>query len=355
MARAHPPLAALPSRRSAHSRLLGLHVLLAACPSPSSPSGGTEASTTQATSEPADATLTADAATVTATPTATADDTSDSALDASTGPAEPLPCNGHVELCERPFDAIVFPGTHNSHSALDEGFPPVVANQQHGIAQQLEDGIRVLLLDVYADEAEPATLRLCHGSCAFASTPHLEGLAAITSFLQANPREVITIIYEDHAPVDAIASDYAAAGADALVFTHAPGSPWPTLGEMIDADTRLVVTAESGGPPPPWFHHVWDEAWDTPYGPTSVDDLSCDHNRGSTDNALFLVNHWVNDALGLPSQANAAIVNAADVLQPRAEECRDRWAHPTNILAVDFYEQGDLFAVVDALNGLPGA
>lgn len=350
MARAHPLFAALPSQPSSAAWVLPLVVPLAACPSPSSPAG-TEASTTHATTEPNDATLTSDASTVTA---ATASTTVDTA-DASTGPSEPLACNGHAELCERPFDAIVFPGTHNSHSALDEGFPPVVANQQHGIARQLEDGIRVLLLDVYADEADPATLLLCHGSCTFGSTPHLEGLAAITSFLQANPREVITILYEDHAPVDAIASDYAATGADALVFTHAPASPWPTLGEMIDADTRLVVTAESGGPPPPWFHHVWDEAWDTPYGPMSVDDLSCDENRGSTDNALFLVNHWVNDGLGLPSQANAAIVNALDVLQPRAEECRDRWAHPTNFLAVDFYEQGDLFAVVDALNGLPGA
>lgn len=345
MARAHPLFATLPS-------LLLLVPLVAACPSPSSaPVDGSDASTAHATSEPADATLTSTATTPAATDTTTADST----LDPTTGPAEPLPCNGHVELCERAFDAIVFPGTHTSHSALDDGFPPIIANQRHGIAQQLEDGIRVLLIDVYPDEADPSTLLLCHGTCALASTPHLEGLGAITSFLQANPREVITIIYEDHAPVDAIVSDYATAGADALVLTHDPGTPWPTLGEMIDADTRLVVTAESGGPPPPWFHHVWDEAWDTPYGPMSVDGLSCELNRGSTDNDLFLVNHWVNDALGLPSETNAAIVNATEILQARAEECRDLWAHAPNFLVVDFYEQGDLLPVVDALNGLAGA
>ena len=254
-----------------------------------------------------------------------------------------------------PFHEIVFPGPHNSHSARDDGFPPLNANHQHGIAEQLEDGVRVLLIDVYLDEVDPGTVLMCHGPCSLASTPHLEGLGAITSFLEANPREVITIIYEDHAPVDAIAQDYATTGADALVFTHAPGTPWPTLGEMIDADTRLVVTAESGAPPPPWFHHVWDEAWDTPYGPTAVEDLSCELNRGSTDNDLFLVNHWVNDAFGLPSESNAAIVNATDVLRARAEECRDLWTHAPNFLVVDFYEQGDLFAVVDALNGFAGS
>ncbi len=338
----------------AHRLLARLPLLLAACSSPASPPAGeAETGTTRGTTEPADATLGSDAASTTA---ATALPTTGEATldDSTTGPGERLPCNGHAALCDRPFDLVVLPGTHNSHAAVDEGFPPVNANHQRGIAQQLADGIRVLLIDVYLDEDDPSTVLLCHGPCSLASTPHLEGLGAITEFLLANPREVIAIIYEDHAPVDAIAADYAATGADALVFAHAPGRPWPTLGEMIEANTRLVVTAESGGPPPPWLHHVWDEAWDTPYGPTAIRDLSCELNRGSTDNDLFLVNHWVNDGLGLPSESNAAIVNAAKVLQARAEECWERWDHPPNFLVVDFYEQGDLLAVVDALNGVGG-
>lgn len=272
----------------------------------------------------------------------------------STGPAVPQPCNGHAALCSRSFDQVVFAGTHNSHSARDAGFPAVNANQEHDIARQLEDGIRVLLIDIYPDEADPDTVLMCHGPCTLASTPHLEGLAAITAFLQANPREVLTIIYEDHVAVTEIEQDYADSGAQALVYAHAPGEPWPTLGEMIDADTRLVVTAESGGPPPSWLHHVWDEAWDTPYGPMTVEELSCELNRGSSDNDLYLVNHWVNDAFGLPSQSNAALVNASDILLARAEECQAQWDHPPSFLVVDFYEQGDLFAVVDALNGVSG-
>jgi hypothetical protein len=324
-------------------------VLLAGCPSSEGPPAAATDADTQASTNTSPTTLDGTSTSaVTSTSTATADE-------ADTGPEQPLPCNGHAALCDRPFDQVVLAGTHNSHSARDDGFPPVNANQQHGIAQQLEDGIRVLLIDIYPDEADPDVVLMCHGPCTLASTPHLEGLGAITAFLQANPREVIAIIYEDHVDVAAVEQDYATTGAQALVYTHAPGEPWPTLGAMIDADTRLLVTAESGGPPPPWYHHVWDEAWDTPYGPSTVEDLSCDLNRGSTDNALFLVNHWVNDALGLPSASNAALVNAAEILQARAEECQAQWDHAPNFLVVDFYDQGDLFAVVDALNGLPGA
>lgn len=262
------------------------------------------------------------------------------------------PCNGHVALCDRPYDEVVFPGTHNSHSSYDEGFSAVNANHDRGIVDQLDDGVRVMLIDVYPGDGDPTVLQLCHGPCNLGSIPHLETMETIVAFLVDNPREVMTIIYQDAAPVEDITAELALAGADALVFAHAPGEPWPTLGEMIDDDTRLVITAESGGPPPPWFHHVWDEAWDTPYGPNSLEGLSCELNRGSTDNDLFLVNHWVNDVLGLPSSENADLANAYDVLLGRAQECWRLWDHAPNFLVVDFYERGDLFAVVDELNGV---
>ncbi|MCA9709683.1 MAG: hypothetical protein KDK70_27845 [Myxococcales bacterium] len=327
---------------------LATALMLAACsdPSPQTPPTGPGSSTTATTAESSTTDLptgTAGTADTTADTTATADTT--------TGPAALL-CNGHAALCERPFDQVVFPGTHNSHSAVDAGFPMLNANQLGDIAQQLEDGVRVMLIDLYPDEADPDVVLMCHGPCSLASTPHLDGLGAITDFLVAHPREVLTLIYEDHVAVAEIQEDFAATGADALTFVHAAGDPWPTLGEMIDADTRLVVTAESGGPPPPWFHHVWDVAWDTPYGPMQAEDLSCDLNRGSADNDLFLLNHWVNNAFDLPSIDAAEVVNAADVLQARAMECWQQWDHPPNFVVVDFYERGDLFAVVDALNGV---
>ncbi|MEX1367366.1 MAG: hypothetical protein AB1Z98_29835 [Nannocystaceae bacterium] len=300
------------------------------------------------------------AATTGTTTTATTAQLDTAQLDTSAGPEDQsdstgtpaLPCNGHPQLCERPFDQVVFAGTHNSHSALDDGFPMVNANQEHGIGQQLDDGIRVLLIDVYPDEAEPGTVLMCHGPCSLASTPHLQGLATIVQFLRDHPRELITIIYEDHVAVSELVEDFVQTEADALTFTRVPGEPWPTLGAMIEADTRLVITAETAGPPPAWLHHVWDEAWDTPYGPMQAEDLSCALNRGSPDNDLYLVNHWVNDAFGLPSAEAAAVVNEADVLQTRAQACWRQWDHPPNFLVVDFYEQGDLLAVVDALNGV---
>jgi hypothetical protein len=61
------------------------------------------------------------------------------------------------------------------------------------------------------------------------------------------------------------------------------------------------------------------------------------------------MNHWINtDPVPLPS--NAAAVNAYAPLLARARECERVRGRRVNLLAVDFYEHGDLFRVVDTLN-----
>lgn len=261
---------------------------------------------------------------------------------------EELGCNGHVALCGRRYDEVVYPTTHNSFSARDAGFSLFNANHVKPVGEQLAAGVRGLLLDVVIDDGETA---LCHGPCSFGRLPHIDVLGEIADFLEAHPREIITIIYQDDAPVADITADFATLGLESRVFTYA-GGPFPTLEEMIAADTRLVITAESGGPPPAWFHHVWDIVWDTPYTYHSADEFSCELNRGDKGNPLFLLNHWLNSELDLPSQEGAKQVNAYDVLHGRAALCMQAAGALPNYVAVDFWEEGDLFAVVDALNGV---
>ena len=186
----------------------------------------------------------------------------DAATRASSDASTPRACNGHAELCDRRYDAISFPAAHNAHSAREYGYTGT-ANQISGFQKQLDDGVRVFLIDVYTD-GDTGTV-FCHGTCALAETSHLEGLRIFKAFLDEHPNEVITFIYEDHVDASLLVQDLETSGLDALVFAHKIGARWPTLGEMIDANTRLLVTAETAGPPPAWLHHVWDVAFDTPY------------------------------------------------------------------------------------------
>lgn len=287
-----------------------------------------------------------------------ASDTSDSAapdavadsLAADTAPA-PRRCNGYPELCDRHLDEIVFPATHNSMSNADAGW--LGPNQTHDIAQQLADGVRALLIDTHAWNGGAY---LCHGVCEFGSLPLVDGLTAIREFLDGRPDELVILVIEDHLATAPTVDAFTASGLDGYLLTLTPGERPPVLADALDAGERLLVTFESGRPPPAWYHHVWDYTFDTPYSFDSPEAFSCACNRGCggrESKPFFLLNHFITRGVG--SIDDAAVVNQRDVLLTRALACQAALGHLPNLVAVDFYEQGDLFAVVAALNAVAAA
>ena len=303
--------------------------------------------------------------------------------------AEATVCNGHAELCDRPLNEVAFAATHNSMSAASEGW--FFATHRDGIAEQLDHGIRGLLIDVWfgspalngvttellggdrdvmverygleavetreriAARLGPTSgreLYLCHGFCELGATPLRDGLDAIRRFLVTNPAEVLIVFIQDEAPAADIAAAFAEAGLDRYAYAH-PGvdAPWPTLGELIERNERLVVMTENAPDAPvPWLHRGFEVAQETPFRFHSVDDLSCERNRGPADAPLFLVNHWIEDIS--PSPGDAELLNARDVLLPRLRQCEAERGQLPNLVAVNFYGLGDLLAVVDELNGV---
>jgi hypothetical protein len=122
-----------------------------------------------------------------------------------------------------------------------------------------------------------------------------------------------------------------------------------------------VLSENEADPAVPWYHRAYDHALqETPYRFRSAGELldagrlaaSCEPNRGPPSAPLFLVNNWI-DTSPLPRATLAAKVNARSALLTRARECERIRGKLPNLLAVDFYRRGDLFGVVDELNGVP--
>jgi hypothetical protein len=260
-------------------------------------------------------------------------------------PAIPATCNGAEELCERRFDQVVYATTHNAMATEEDGFNP--ANQYRSLAHQLDDGIRGLMLDTHEnDDGEPA---LCHGSCLFGEMALADGLATIDRFLDRNRGEVVTIIFEAYVDAATTAEVFDQVGLTERVYSH-DGGPWPTLREMIDADTRLVVLTDDDAGSPAWYRYVWDVAWETHFAAREISDFSCDDNRGDVTSDLFIFNHFLTRTRPVPEDADE--VNANPLLLDRARECQQASGKLPNFVTVDFYSVGDLLAAVDALNQL---
>jgi hypothetical protein len=61
------------------------------------------------------------------------------------------------------------------------------------------------------------------------------------------------------------------------------------------------------------------------------------------------VNHWL-DTGGLPAKSLADDVNSTDVLTERAETCRQRLGQAPSIIAIDFYNEGNILGVIERIN-----
>lgn len=259
---------------------------------------------------------------------------------------EPLACNGSPLLCSRPVDQVVFPTTHNAMSSEEDGW--YVPNQHYDIPSQLADGVRGLMLDIHYDDG---VVTLCHELCALGSQTLHQGLREITDFLDANPAQVIAIVFESYVEAQDAVDVFHSLGLDDRAISPPTDGSWPTLEEMTAGGYQLLVFSDEGGGDPPWYMDLWGSAWETPWDNQEPDDLTCERtDRGSADNPFGILNHFLTDPVASPQLAEE--INYDPFFGERVQDCTDQWGRPPSFVAVDFYDIGDLFTVVSTANGL---
>ena len=247
-------------------------------------------------------------------------------------------CNGSVHLCDKRYDQVAYLTTHNAFNADSEGF--TYPNQNYGITQQLNDGVRAFMLDVYDLFGTPTQY---HGTWLLGTQDLSSDLNEIRQFLDSNPNEIVTIILECYVSANDIEGELNAAGLSNYFYTKSTGD-WATLQEMIDNDTRLVILTdtEDASSNQQWYHHVWDHAVETHYSVNLIGAFTNDYNRGDAVNDLFIFNHFITDAtLGVGVESDALIVNAYDFLMPRIEQHYAEKAKFPNFITLDFYDLGE--------------
>lgn len=255
-------------------------------------------------------------------------------------------CNGDPALCSKRFDEVCYATTHNAFNYQGAFLFP---NQSFDITRQMQDGVRALMLDVYWYNNRPTVY---HSSNFLGNQPLSNLLTGIKTFLDSNPDEVVSIIFECYITASQMNDVFTQSGLLSYVHAQPQGSAWPTLADMIATNRRLVVfTDATDGQAYPWYHHVWDYAVETDYTAYSRSDFSCAYNRGDSTNSLFILNHFVTQpSLGYGLIDSAAAVNANPYFTSRAMGCWAATGKLPNFLTVDFYEQGDVMATRDALN-----
>ncbi|HSO03666.1 MAG TPA: hypothetical protein VLQ92_04225, partial [Candidatus Limnocylindrales bacterium] len=203
-----------------------------------------------------------------------------------------------------------------------------------------------------SESVGPPEPYFCHTVCEIGSEPMAPVMQRLNSWMDAHPREVVVLFIQDTVTPADTAAVLEEAGLADKAYVHPDGAQWPTLREMIDANQRLVVLMEKqgGGDAHPYLHQGFDLVQDTEYTFDSAEDFDCSLKRGQPDSPLFSVNHWLASFSKLISSAEE--VNVYDVLKPRIDECEIERGRAPSMIAVNWYDRGDLFRVVNELNGV---
>ncbi|KAF8304908.1 PLC-like phosphodiesterase [Clavulina sp. PMI_390] len=271
-------------------------------------------------------------------------------------------CNGNAALCSRNYANVTYIGAHDSYS-IDTNPLDLASNQEIDITAQLDMGVRMLQSQAHLSGS---TLELCHTSCLLYDGGSLESyLSTVKSWLDTNPNEVVTLLITNG---DAISiPDFwvpAFTNADIIKYTFVPPASasgktgWPTLGDMIDAGTRLVVfmDANSNTTAAPYILPEFNFVWETPFDVTD-NTFPCKVDRG-TSSSMLLINHFLDtDVLGtgidIPARSQAGTTNSQTSILADANGCTslNGGLAPTFVL-LDFVDQGQAIATGNFLNGL---
>ena len=286
-------------------------------------------------------------------------------------------CNREEALCARTFNNVAYATMHNAFATSQDGF--VFAQHRACMRSGLKSGIRAFMLDAYLITASDE-LKLCHESCRWGSSSLTKALLMFEEFLRLNPREIVTIIWEfgvdgrdkktpeDKASLKRLLGiAMRSTGLFPYLYSKEPGQVWPTLNEMIAKDSRLVSLTDTWTSlDESWDMYMWDYTFETKFDSKSQADLdkSCVANRGSSGNALLILNHFtIVGAIGIDTKVTNTLaqytgidtlfgINQEPYMWNRISDCTECLGRFPNFVTVDFWESSDVIPLVKKLNSV---
>ncbi|KAI0093153.1 PLC-like phosphodiesterase [Irpex rosettiformis] len=276
-------------------------------------------------------------------------------------------CNGHAELCDRSYGNITFFGAHDSFAFSEDPFA-LARDQELDITSQLNLGVRLLQAQSHMNGG---VLHFCHTSCAlFDGGTVLSYLQTVNTWLQANPNEVLTLLFTNPEGVslpNVWAPAFQQSGIADLAFVPSAvptkQSDWPTLGELIDAGKRVVVFLDAGADidrSVPYILPEFEMIWETPFSVTDAS-FPCSVDRiagplGTTDH-MYMINHSLNKnildtGIIVSDPLDAKTTNGVTSILANAAGCEPLSAgRSPNFVLLDFVNIGQGLQAVNQLNG----
>ena len=210
-----------------------------------------------------------------------------------------------------------------------------------------------------------------------------EYLAIVKAWLDGHPSDVVTMLWvnADNMPAKDLERFFADTGLKDLAYIPpkhpiTPGE-WPTLREMIDSGKRLVLYLSGGTDQAaiPWMLDEFSFIFETPFENFDPAQYTCNGDRPgflrgpeklqeAAASRIGFQNRFLYDQkleqfgaqIYTPDPVRQKQINSGDPavagnLKDGIEKCASEWGTRGGYLLVDFANEGNPIAVVDAANG----
>lgn len=279
-------------------------------------------------------------------------------------------CNGLANLCSVPVNEVLFATTHNAMSTKEDG-SPVFYNHDQSLEKALQAGWYGINVDLGICNGQ---LSLVHSFCnLFGSRDPVQVLTNIYNFLQQDTNTVVLLLIEINNNVkgggggtvtlQAFWDDVVlqVSGLSDLMYEYPnDGTSWPTLGELIDARTRLIVFHYNGercngntACPSPKLHDWFDYGAESDFEMDTVSDVeasaSCRLTRGEDGARDFLAyNHFTR----IPATSTCQQINDAAFVVQKLTDCASvNNGQVPSLLLADCWDVGGILDAVRQFNG----
>lgn len=289
-------------------------------------------------------------------------------------------CNNSPDLCSRSYSSITHLGAHDSPFVRDATTGNSVSgNQYYNTTVQLDAGVRLVTAQVHKNNNN---WHLCHSSCDLLDAGLLSTwLSEIKGWMEANPNEVVTVLLvnSDNAAISDLDAQFQTANITSLAYkpasTTTPPTTWPTLQELINAGTRLMVFATGTNTAnvateQSYLMNEFTYIFENNYDNTNVSDFNCLPNRPGglttqsalSSNRMPFMNHFLysTGALNIetPDTANLNTTNSPGTTTPgqlgyALNTCKSQYSGRAPVFTlVDFFDVGPAIEAVDTINGI---
>lgn len=269
-----------------------------------------------------------------------------------------------------PFDQLSWVTTHNSYEKINQNL--------REIPQQLNDGVRGFMLDLYHDDKYPDrdAIRVCHKTICYGSFANQLG-NEILPFLNNNGSELVTLFLETYVTRDQLQrflNSFPQVADVAFDPDDFSASNWPTRRQMAQKNQRLIMFTDksevagsytvNGRRIKVLFDQDWlvQNHWKTLGAVASsvlaTHDFSCptrwaslplstakvDARTGKQWNRLFLMNQFHYATSTIPDSAKYD--NNLTWLMRRTANC----GTTPNFIGINNYRNGDTLPYTQALS-----